>query len=62
MTAPWVLDKILRYRTRDSFIFRIHLSTLVTATLNELDPDGFLRYVLESIAEHPIDHIDELRP
>ena len=35
-------------------------SLLGTAKLNELDPEGYLRYVLERIADHPINRIDEL--
>jgi hypothetical protein len=39
------------------------LYTLIgTAKLNELDPEGYLRYVLERIADHPINKIDELLP
>jgi hypothetical protein len=37
-------------------------SLLGTAKLNELDPEGYLRYVLERIADHPISRIDELLP
>jgi hypothetical protein len=44
------------------FAVRIHLSDVVAPTPNELDPDDSLRYVLEGIAEHPINHIDELLP
>src|SRR5512146_3174315 len=33
-----------------------------TAKLNGLDPEGYLRYVFEHIADHPINQIDELLP
>jgi transposase len=37
-------------------------SLVETARLNGLDPEGYLRMVLERIAEHPINRIDELLP
>jgi transposase len=33
-----------------------------TAKLNQLDPEGYLRHLLERIADHPINKIDELLP
>jgi transposase len=35
---------------------------LDTAKLNDLNPESYLRYVLERIADHPINKIDELLP
>jgi hypothetical protein len=37
-------------------------SLIGTARLNNLDPQAYLHYVIERIADHPINRVDELLP
>jgi len=56
LLAPLV-DQLRRHVVSTS---KLHL--LDTAKLNGLDPEVYLRYVLEKIADHPVNGPQELLP
>jgi len=37
-------------------------SLIVTAKMNDIDPQAWLTYVLANIAQHPANQLDELLP
>lgn len=37
-------------------------SLIGSCKLNKIDPERYLRYIFERIADHPINRIDELLP
>ena len=46
------------WETRAAAIYTL----LGTAKLNDLNPESYLRYVLERIADHPINQIEDILP
>jgi hypothetical protein len=52
------LRRFQHWRERAAAIYTL----LGTAKLNSLDPEFYLRHVLERIADHPINRIHELLP
>jgi len=52
---------VLRFRSRRP-ASRSHVQLIVTAKMNDVDPQAWLADVLARIAEHSVQKLDELLP